>query len=256
MASKLQKLLNLTLKTFHQSPSASTKQTKSYNIEKLFDYFNKINLNDEIDLTFIDEANRLVNEFNESLNVQSNDLNRFLKEKEKNYYDRNRFSNISIYIQSLEAKTPVLHMEILEKSSVVSLSMFLIRRGFKIPLHNHPNMHGFGKIIYGKGKIVSYTLNEAKNDDFTAKYEFSKEIKAGDMLLLEPNLNNVHEIIASDESDLVLVDLIVPPYESNCNFYEILKQNDDNIVLFKLLDHAPSTYFCESLVYHGPKLSI
>jgi hypothetical protein len=86
MVSKLQKLLNLTLKTFYQSPSI-------VNTQKLIDYLNKINLNDEIDLTFIDEANKLINEFN-SLKIQSNDynrlLNRFMKEKEKNY-DKNKF---------------------------------------------------------------------------------------------------------------------------------------------------------------------
>jgi cysteamine dioxygenase len=252
MVSKLQKLLNLTLKTFYQSPSI-------VNTQKLIDYLNKINLNDEIDLTFIDEANKLINEFN-SLKIQSNDynrlLNRFMKEKEKNY-DKNKFLNISIYIQSLQTKTPVLHMEILEKVPVVSLSVFLIKSGCNIPLHNHPNMHGFGKIIYGKGRIISYTLKEPENDEITAKYEFNKEIKSGDILLLEPNKNNVHEIQASNDSDLVLVDLILPPYESNCSFYEILKQkNDDNLVVFKLLDKAPSTYFCESLVFQGPELKI
>ena len=77
------------------------------------------------------------------------------------------------------------------------------------------------------------------------------------MLLLEPNLDNVHEITASNDSDLIMVDLIVPPYESNCSFYEILKQeNDDKIVIFKLLDKAPTTFFCESLVFQGPELNI
>ena len=258
MVSKLQKLLNLSLKTFNLPQYQVNDKSSNFNIDKLYSYFSKINLNDEIDLSFIEEANKLIKEFN-SFNIPPNDYNRqfgkFLREKENNY-GKNKFLNIKIYIKSVQTKTPVLHMEIFEKRSYVSLSMFLIRRGFNIPLHNHPNMHGLGKVIYGNGEVRSYTLIETKGSEIMARCESIKQVNCGEMLLLEPISNNVHEIAASYESDLVFIDLIVPPYESNCSFYEISSQNNDNLVHFKLLEKSPSSYFCDSLIYNGPKLNI
>ena len=39
----------------------------------------------------------------------------------------------------------------------VSLGVFIIKPGFKIPLHNHPKMHGLLKVVHGKVDISVYT---------------------------------------------------------------------------------------------------
>ena len=257
MVSKLQNLLNLTFKTFYSNNGNINGNVTPSHFQELFNYFNKINLHDEIDLSFINEGNKLLNEFsklNNNNNNQQGSMLNFLREK-INHYDRSKFENISIYVQS---KSPILHMHVFEKSSCASLAVFLIRKGFKIPLHNHPNMYGLIKVLHGHGTINSYTLNETKNttdNEIIATNECTRSLIIGDMLKLEPNLGNVHEISASSDSDLAFIDLIVPPYESNCSYYEILKKND-NLVYLKVLNETPADYYCDSLVYHGPKLRI
>jgi cysteamine dioxygenase len=246
-SSKLQNLLNLSLKLLNPVNKNSIK-----------DYLTKINLNDEIDLTFISEANKLLNEFS-LFKIQTGQYKRllrvFLKEKEKNY-DKNKFFNISMYAQS---DAPVLHMEIYEKRSLVSLTLFLIRKGYRIPLHNHPNMFGLIKILHGHGVVSSYTVDDKQqiNDNgvVIGKHEFTKCVNAGDLLTVEANFCNVHEIVASKDSDIVFMDLIVPPYDGNCNYYQVLKESD-GLVYFKLLDKNPDDYFCDSIIYSGPKLVI
>ena len=42
-------------------------------------------------------------------------------------------------------------------SSKFSMGIFIIRNGERLPLHNHPNMHGVLKIIHGTAQISSFT---------------------------------------------------------------------------------------------------
>lgn len=51
---------------------------------------------------------------------------------------------------------PVTYIEVFEDQNV-SIGVFVLRDGAKIPLHDHPYMYGVLKVIYGKVKIQSYT---------------------------------------------------------------------------------------------------
>ena len=46
---------------------------------------------------------------------------------------------------SSESSSPVTYIKILEDSDV-SIGIFLVKSGCRIPLHNHPNMHGLLKV--------------------------------------------------------------------------------------------------------------
>lgn len=53
-------------------------------------------------------------------------------------------------------QAPVTYIEVFENEHV-SIGVFVLRDGAKIPLHDHPYMYGVLKVIYGKVKIQSYT---------------------------------------------------------------------------------------------------
>lgn len=72
-------------------------------------------------------------------------------------YELNRnFDNLpeSTYIHRHQA--PVTYIEVFEDQNV-SIGVFVLRDGAKIPLHDHPDMYGVLKVIYGKVQIQSYT---------------------------------------------------------------------------------------------------
>jgi cysteamine dioxygenase len=39
----------------------------------------------------------------------------------------------------------------------ISVGIFIIGRGCRIPLHNHPGMHGVLKVVHGQIDVASYT---------------------------------------------------------------------------------------------------
>ena len=51
--------------------------------------------------------------------------------------------------QEKKKKAPVTYIDVYEHSDV-SVGIFIIHPGCKIPLHNHPNMYGIIKCLSGK----------------------------------------------------------------------------------------------------------
>ena len=46
-------------------------------------------------------------------------------------------------------EAPVTYINVFAHRDVVSIGMFIVKSGSRIPLHNHSNMHGLLKIVYG-----------------------------------------------------------------------------------------------------------
>ena len=53
---------------------------------------------------------------------------------------------------------PICHMNILE-SRHFTMSVFIIRKGQQLPLHDHPGMTGVIKVLYGTINITSYAAS-------------------------------------------------------------------------------------------------
>jgi hypothetical protein len=109
------------------------------------------------------------------------------------------------------------------------ISIFIIPKKCKLPLHDHPNMSVLSKVIKGNLKMRSFNI------------EKDRIMKSGKMLFpanitndvtkttkdkswfLSPSINNIHEFEAIHETAVVF-DVLMPPYsEENgrpCNFYE------------------------------------
>lgn len=72
-------------------------------------------------------------------------------------YELNRnFDNLPESTSIHHHQAPVTYIEVFEDKNV-SIGVFVLRDGAKMPLHDHPYMYGVLKVIYGKVKIQSYT---------------------------------------------------------------------------------------------------
>lgn len=53
-------------------------------------------------------------------------------------------------------QAPITYVEIFQ-NELVTVSLFVLNDGVRIPLHDHPCMHGLLKVVHGKVGIQSYT---------------------------------------------------------------------------------------------------
>ena len=111
MSSLLQRILNLTHKTF--SPARGAGDLNEH-IAKLTDLVKGFSLNDiSFDQEFLDDE--CVHE------------------------------------------APIGYVPLWE-SSYFSMGIFIVRKDQRLPLHNHPGMHGILKVIHGTANIQSFTI--------------------------------------------------------------------------------------------------
>ncbi|XP_030753157.1 2-aminoethanethiol dioxygenase [Sitophilus oryzae] len=180
-------------------------------------------------------------------------------------------------------KAPVSCIGVYEDDQV-SMGIFILKPNGKLPLHNHPQMHGLIKVIAGRVKIVSYSIDTEKTKEIDEK-SFQGETppvllrhkskygivtaELGDITVadtssptctLEPDFKNLHEIQSLDEPAAFL-DILAPPYDypleecasRHCSYYTRLSQVAPNI--FRLQEiRSPSWYWTDSYPYTGPDL--
>jgi hypothetical protein len=61
-----------------------------------------------------------------------------------------------------EPEAPVTYIKILEDNDV-SIGIFVVRSGCRIPLHNHPQMHGMLKVVHGTFDVAIYSKKKLQN---------------------------------------------------------------------------------------------
>ncbi|CAD6186770.1 unnamed protein product [Caenorhabditis auriculariae] len=136
----------------------------------------------------------------------------------------------------LSAYAPAMYANVFLTKNVHG-SIFGIRRaGEVIPLHNHPNMHGFLRILRGKVK---------------AKYEGEVVIDEKDScVFLDPVIGNVHEVTALNDATFFF-DLLIPGYrDRNCTYFRKPRENflPGSFYTLKKIS-APPSFFCAPLRY-------
>ena len=135
-------------------------------------------------------------------------------------------------LQSNRSLAPVTYINVMAHRDV-SIGMFIVKSGSRIPLHNHPNMHGLLKIVYGTVNIKEYTkwqpesvndiefpaLLQEKPHFYTKGFCFpvDKEVHTNvesscDATVLSPDINNFHEIHSVGEGPAAFFDILAPPY--------------------------------------------
>lgn len=183
-------------------------------------------------------------------------------------------------------KAPCTYIEVFQNSRV-NMSIFVLKPGFKMPMHDHPHMHGMLKVITGAVNIKSYTeypLKEAVSEiDFEtrARFEAARIAKGIHMkrrlfakisndrickadspsCVLTPTISNFHEIEALDQP-AAFFDILSPPYDSliddigprKCRYYYVDNEISTNLVELQETE-VPDCFYCDQQPYLGPVLA-
>ncbi|CAL1534622.1 unnamed protein product [Lymnaea stagnalis] len=172
---------------------------------------------------------------------------------------------------------PVTYMH-LHQERTFSMSIFVLKSGGVLPLHDHPKMFGLLKVIHGSVKIISYTeVNQQpltlSEDEIDMKYRqtrsFYKNIKtvhrnkdiilteSDECCILSPTEGNIHEIHPETKMAAFL-DILAPPYDNNdqcCHYYKEMAASKVSDTRWLLEIPQPASYWCDTIDYRGPPLS-
>ncbi|XP_076104835.1 2-aminoethanethiol dioxygenase-like [Mytilus galloprovincialis] len=182
---------------------------------------------------------------------------------------------------SLESETPVSYIDIYE-DPVMTMAIFIIRDGCKIPLHDHPGMYGFCKVIHGSARMKSFSDpqnfvgNPPENIASKIRPYLRQSIKPvileeesifssdDNCCVVTPNHGTYHELVAVN-GPVAFLDILAPSYDHAsgariCQYYEEIKgQNEEIKHLGKPLIwftpiSQPSDFWCDPEEYEGPSV--
>ncbi|XP_019626413.1 PREDICTED: 2-aminoethanethiol dioxygenase-like [Branchiostoma belcheri] len=192
-------------------------------------------------------------------------------------------------VSSQDDPAPVTYMPICNHE-FFTMGIFLVKGGERIPLHDHPDMHGVCKVLYGTVSIRSYNrLDPSANGtqpppplpDFdtplppwqrnslvacTANGQLQLD-ENSEACVLEPLRGNLHEIVAVD-GPAAFLDVLAPPYDHDgstdrdCHYYRPVTpvkdpaqlQEDDVHWLMRI--SQPRDFWCDAEPYPGPSVSV
>ncbi|KAG0692603.1 2-aminoethanethiol dioxygenase [Chionoecetes opilio] len=181
---------------------------------------------------------------------------------------------------------PVTYMQIYEDHDL-TICVFILKRGVRLPLHDHPGMCGLLKVVHGAVSVQSYTLlrdsetqgrnaptHKALGDHNHISYpphhvlpatKHPEVVATADnpACRLNPGDNNVHEIHALD-GPAAFLDILSPPYgndarlglERDCHYYRevgggVGGGGDGGKVLLCQVE-TPVDFWCDQAEYKGP----
>ncbi|MCL4127942.1 UNVERIFIED_CONTAM: hypothetical protein GTU68_007758 [Idotea baltica] len=173
-------------------------------------------------------------------------------------------------------KAPVTYMQIYEDCDV-TICVFILKNGAKLPLHDHPEMNGILKVIHGSISVQSYTMkcnspnkiigNEKPFSGIypAIKHPCNKVSSTDPPCPLSPESHNLHEI-ASVGGLAAFLDILSPPYgldrrngmERDCHYYEEIEvklgENVENNCVYLESIPTPLEFWCDQTEYTGPPL--
>lgn len=109
----------------------------------------------------------------------------------------------------------------------MTICVFTLSAGSRLPLHDHPEMHVFGRLLLGRLRVTSYDLMP-KPDLEEAQWPREVVLEGDDFLetapvtfSLGPDRGNLHELLALE--DCAFFDVLFPSYDSeagrHCTYF-------------------------------------
>jgi len=158
----------------------------------------------------------------------------------------------------------VFFQHILECPSL-SLCIFVIPRGSSIPLHDHPHMSVFGRLLFGEMQVRSYDIDDLTSAEVQNALYYGQPVRATRAVhgvlgpdpvtyQLTPTFGNLHELLAVE--DCSFFDVIFPPYGADgrdCTYYSTLEdQSTEPGAVLLQPSHPPEDLSVSQLPYKGP----
>lgn len=112
------------------------------------------------------------------------------------------------------------------EDEAMSIGIFKIPAGGTLPLHNHPTMTVWSRVLYGSIQIRAFDLcgeiYKSEDQDCTARLKVDQCFSSFDPpALLTPTSCNVHSLTAKE--DAAVLDILIPPYRigggRDCTYY-------------------------------------
>lgn len=157
-------------------------------------------------------------------------------------------------------KAPITYVDIYE-DDILTIGVFVISPNMKLPLHNHPCMHGLIKVIGGTVKINSYTVTEENGKSVVAHIHNPLIVSNADSsCILGPLRENLHEI-ESVNGPAAFLDILAPPYDTQipnggtrkCTYFAPVKFLAEDSILLKKIK-CPSWFTTDCYPYEGPRI--
>lgn len=165
-------------------------------------------------------------------------------------------------------QAPASHIGIYEGSNM-TICMFIIRKGESIPLHDHPEMIGICKVLYGNIKIKSYQkihpsiYSPTENEINAIKLPDEIVNPTCDCKVLTSHDANYHSLTAVG-GDAAILDILSPPYSESkdCHYYKEVRdplqidscdnslKRNNQCKLIRV--PQPLDFYCDSMPYEGP----
>lgn len=157
-------------------------------------------------------------------------------------------------------KAPCTFISICETSSF-TMSVFILRQSYTMPLHDHPQMRGLLKVLSGRLKIQSFSRLPGTSDILVTQEEPQILDKFSKTSTLDESMYNYHEISAFDDEPAAFFDVLSPPYSStdegsrHCHFYKKLfmvdSTSEKKIIKLERIE-CPDHYYCDNVLYDKP----
>ena len=169
----------------------------------------------------------------------------------------------------------------------MTVCMFIVKQGKRLPLHDHPGMFGFVKVIHGSVKVKTYTPLDTSQHQiphkvtehlakyygpepglqvYPCQYHGTQQVsETDDCCVLTPAGCNIHEIV-SDSGTAAFFDILSPSYDHSyteerrpCSYFKELDVDTENTAATKDIRYLlnirpPNDYWCDEATYSGPEV--
>ncbi|PNW86576.1 hypothetical protein CHLRE_02g092284v5 [Chlamydomonas reinhardtii] len=123
----------------------------------------------------------------------------------------------------------IKYMRIYEDHTL-TFGLFCFPAGATIPLHNHPGMTVFSRLLFGRLRVSAFDwvvqppepITEGSGHRAQLVYDATVEASSPPLVLFPASGGNLHEFTA--ETPCAVLDLLTPPYEPptrNCTYYRL-----------------------------------
>lgn len=162
-------------------------------------------------------------------------------------------------VASIACRTGIGYMGIYSGPDM-TICLFMLRRGAIIPLHDHPGMRVYGRLLFGRMRVCSFDpLTPIGGGAFTARLRSDRVLGPEPATYsLGPQEGNVHELEALE--DCAFFDLLTPSYDPptgrDCTYYRREPLGTDSGHVATLVPFDPRGFAMDKLEYLGPPCSL